>query len=217
MDPEQILERLARKALEEKGKLRFSYICVLVTSNDMRRNPSHARICSLAIGLALALTGRALAVSEADRVVCDEPLMNPDRSINACSGIIETSDPGYVLAIAYLNRGLAYREKGDETRAIDDFDEAISLNPEYAEAYFNRGTVHNGKGDYDRAIADFGQAILLDPKDAGAYNNRGIAYKNKGEYGRAISDFDEALRIDPQFKAAVQNRESAMEQLGRRP
>ena len=47
------------------------------------------------------------------------------------------SDPRY--AIAFHNRGLAYRAKGDLVRAIADYDEAIRLDPKYALAFNNRG------------------------------------------------------------------------------
>ena len=37
---------------------------------------------------------------------------------------------------------------------VADFDEAIRLDPQYAEAYSRRGLVYDGKGEYDHAIAD---------------------------------------------------------------
>jgi tetratricopeptide (TPR) repeat protein len=174
----------------------------------------------MAIGLlALALPGGALAVSvsEADRDVCDYPSKNPVASIRACSAIIDTIDVGYVRSIAYFNRGIAYKEKGDYVRAIADFNEAISLEPQYADAYFNRGVAYNAKGDYDSAIADFDPIISANPKDAEALLNRGNAYKNKGDYDRAIADFDEALRIDPKMNAAENARKTALSELAKRP
>ena len=44
-------------------------------------------------------------------------------------------------ALAYRNRGLSWREKGDYDRAIQDYTKAIELNPKYADAYFQRGFV----------------------------------------------------------------------------
>jgi tetratricopeptide (TPR) repeat protein len=78
-------------------------------------------------------------------------------------------------AESYLNSGRAYSEKGDYDRAVADFDQAISIDPDYAEAYYNRGTAYSKKEDYDRAMTDFDRAISIDPDYAKAYNNRGCA------------------------------------------
>jgi Tfp pilus assembly protein PilF len=44
-------------------------------------------------------------------------------------------------AVAHHKRGLAYWNKGDFDRAIADLNEAIWLDPKYAEAYYNRAGV----------------------------------------------------------------------------
>ena len=42
-------------------------------------------------------------------------------------------------AVAHNNRGNAYATKGDYDRAIQDFDEAIKLDPADARPFNNRG------------------------------------------------------------------------------
>ena len=78
-----------------------------------------------------------------------------------------------------------------EVEAI--FNEAIRLNPNYAQAYGSRGAAYRAKGENDRAIADFNEAIRLNPNYAQAYGSRGAAYRAKGENDRAIADFNEAI------------------------
>jgi tetratricopeptide (TPR) repeat protein len=78
---------------------------------------------------------------------------------------------------------------GQHQRAIEDYNQAIRLDPKYAGAYSNRGVAHSDLGRHQRAIEDFNQAIRLDPEYATAYNNRGIAFKKIGQLDRSCVDF----------------------------
>ena len=42
----------------------------------------------------------------------------------------------------------------DFRAAIQDYDEAIKRDPDFAEAYFNRGLAHLSLGDANQGIAD---------------------------------------------------------------
>ena len=79
--------------------------------------------------------------------------------------------------------------------AIAEFNQAIKLNPKYAEAYYNRGNIYNNQGKYDLALAEFNQAIKFKPKYAKAYYNRGLVYKTQRNIERVISDFEKAAKL----------------------
>ena len=64
----------------------------------------------------------------------------------------------------------------DLERAIEDYDKALALEPNYAPAYSNRGSSYHEKGDLDRAIEDYNKALALQPDYASAYADRGTAY-----------------------------------------
>ena len=63
--------------------------------------------------------------------------------------------------------------------AIEDFNNAIRLKPDYAYTYNNRGIVYGELSQYQRAIEDFNTAIGLKPDYAKAYNNRALVYFNQ--------------------------------------
>ncbi len=68
------------------------------------------------------------------------------------------------LAIAYLNRGLAYQRNDDSARALADFDKAVRYAPLAARGYFHRSLALRLKGDARRAAADESRAIELDSR-----------------------------------------------------
>jgi tetratricopeptide (TPR) repeat protein len=109
-------------------------------------------------------------------------------------------------AVTFFNRGNDHYKKGDYDRAIADYNEALRINPNYAEAYNNRGLAYYYKKDYDRAIADYNEALRIDSNYANAYNGRGATYSEKKDYDRAIADYSEALRMDPNSARAYNNR-----------
>ena len=114
----------------------------------------------------------------------------------------------------YFQFGIDSYQKGHYDDTIKDYDQAIILNPQYANAYNNRGIVKARLGDYNAAVADYNEAIRLNPKYAEAYNNRGNAKSNLGDRTAAIADYDEAIRLNPKNAIAYNNRGVAKTRLG---
>jgi lipoprotein NlpI len=138
-----------------------------------------------------------------------------DQRINSCSSIIQSGrETGRNLAVVYYSRGLAYYDKGDDDRAIAEYNEAIRLDPKFAYAYSSRGLAYDHKGDLERASPDYDEAIRLDPKYAQALFYRGNAYYQKGDDDRAIADYNEAIRLSPKFAYAYNNRGTAYDHKG---
>ena len=56
------------------------------------------------------------------------------------------------------SRGFAYDDKGEYDRAIEDYNKAIELNPEFAEVYNSRGLAYFIQKFPTTACGDFYQA-----------------------------------------------------------
>jgi tetratricopeptide (TPR) repeat protein len=95
-----------------------------------------------------------------------------------------------------INRANTNDDLGEHRRAIEDYDQALRIDPGYAKAYYNRGLAYDNLGEHRRAIEDYDQALRIDPGDADAYNNRGIAYKRLAEYELAVGDWEKAIQLD---------------------
>ena len=155
--------------------------------------------------LLVACTARAAAV---DSETCFKE--TGDVAIAACTRLIESGEfTGNGLAAIYFNRGVTWYEMGNYDRAIQDYNEAIKLNPNFEQAFFNRGNAFDEHEQFDRAIQDYDRAIALKPDYAKAFNNRGISFTKKGQYDRAIQDYDQAIKLEPEYAEALNNRGTA--------
>ena len=65
---------------------------------------------------------------------------------------------------------------GDYDKAIDAFNGALSINPNYADSLLGRGRASLKKNDTDKAIEDLTRFLAFRPGNADALRDRGWAY-----------------------------------------
>ena len=138
--------------------------------------------------------------------VQNSPLININVNTPPQQDIISKSDK-FFLAGQKLDEGFALHNQGKYQAAIKLYNEALSINPNYAQAYNNRGVAYKYLKHYNEAISDFNKSIeLKNPALHFVYNNRGIAYFDLQNYEQAISDYNRAIEINPKYAEAYYNR-----------
>ncbi|MGJ3239652.1 MAG: tetratricopeptide repeat protein [Anaerolineae bacterium] len=100
------------------------------------------------------------------------------------SGAVEKMD--IVLAVedvmqAYLIRGVARTQLGQTNEAIDDFSQAIELEPWQFDLYIFRGDAYFNNGDLSNALLDYDQAIDINLFSVEAYQRRANVNYNLGD------------------------------------
>ena len=110
------------------------------------------------------------------------------------------------LATPYNNRGLAHRKTGNSQAAMDDFNQAIALDPNHAKSLLNRGNLHFANGQYQLAQSDFDRAVKADPNDAKIYSSKGALLATQQKFDLALKEIDQALKLNPYQKEALENR-----------
>jgi serine/threonine-protein kinase len=106
----------------------------------------------------------------------------------------------------FLRQGLKKLNRGDYSSALEDFNQALRLNPVFTDAYVCQSIIHYYQGDHLGAIEDCDQVLRINPGNADAYNNRGLNRVALGDYKRAIADFNQVLEIEPNHAKAYLNR-----------
>ena len=109
-------------------------------------------------------------------------------------------------ATGYYEKGNEYYEQGDYDRAIESYNMAVILNPNFLESYFNRALCYYNKKNYDKSIDDYTRAIEIDADNPLIYNNRGDAYYRKQDFEKAIADYDKAIGLNKDYLKAHYNR-----------
>jgi protein O-mannosyl-transferase len=91
---------------------------------------------------------------------------------------------------------------GRRDEALEQFTQAIRLEPGNAEAHGNFGNALVEVGRIDDAIRELNTALKLNPGMATAYYGLGRVLVMQGRANDAATYFNEALRINPGFAAA---------------
>jgi tetratricopeptide (TPR) repeat protein len=101
------------------------------------------------------------------------------------------------VAATYNNRGMAFAEKKEWKRAIDEYTRGISLQDDDWKLYYNRGRALREVGALLEAIDDLTKAISLNPTDSYCYYYRALAYHHAGKLREALDDYTQAIVLYP--------------------
>jgi Flp pilus assembly protein TadD len=122
-----------------------------------------------------------------------------------------STDPG-----AFNDRGNVLRNLQRADAALQSFDRAIDLRPDYAEAYSNRGNALYDLGRSPEALASYARAIALRRDYAEAFNHRGNALHDLDRLQEALASYAQALALRPDYLDALANRAGVPSVLGQR-
>lgn len=146
--------------------------------------------------------------------------VSADAAVAACSRIIEARlEHRKHIATAHYLRGNArtflLRRPDPFADAIEDYDRAIGLRPDFADAFFERGRARIRSGQTDVALRDFDDALRHGPKRADLLTRRAEQLERLDLIDRAIADYTAALLLKPADPSVLWRRALLFERQAR--
>ena len=99
-----------------------------------------------------------------------------------------------------------YHISNNRQLALQDYESALKIKPDYAFAHNNRGVVLEELGRKEESLVALDTAIKLDPNYADAYFNRGNLKTRAEKNEEALEDFNTAIKLNPTDSASFNNR-----------
>ncbi len=106
----------------------------------------------------------------------------------------------------HFRKGFRYQDQGNLDKALEEYEKALQLNPNYAKVYTNIGTIYLEKKDYDKAIQQFKKVIELNYWDKKAHYNLGLVYLYKGKIEKAKEEVKFLKSIRSELADALEKR-----------
>jgi tetratricopeptide (TPR) repeat protein len=100
-------------------------------------------------------------------------------------------------ARSHNNLGAALSRQDRVKEAIEKFQTALKINPQFSDAHYNLGYALARTENLDEGILHFREAVRVEPKRVKYLNNLGAALILKGDYSEAVDHFKTALKTNP--------------------
>jgi len=106
------------------------------------------------------------------------------------------------LAYVWHDRGVCYRELGQDAEALKNFDQAVKLAPDDEEFLLSRaellkkiGILHQRRELLESAVQILNRIVEMNPNNADAWNSLGICAKEQGKDKLAAQYFDKSRQL----------------------
>jgi hypothetical protein len=100
----------------------------------------------------------------------------------------------------------SHRLNNNPERALNFYQKALTLNPNFSEAYVNQGVLLNDLQGYQPAIESLDAALSLEKNRADYWLNRGSVHQSHNNTEAAIADYDRAIALEPSNPLAYWNK-----------
>lgn len=105
-------------------------------------------------------------------------------------------------AMVLYNLGVLYKSMGMPEKAMEYFDNALEVEPKFADALNNIGVIFIGQNKWKQAVLILNKALEISPDNPVYLFNRGLASYYGERYDDAELFFGKALMVNPEYHNA---------------
>jgi tetratricopeptide (TPR) repeat protein len=138
-----------------------------------------------------------------------DPSQNITHIQSTTSPIYKTNNSSSDVS-ALVNKATALYNQSEYRQAIQYYDRALAIDPNYKQALYGKGSALYSQGNYTQAIWYYDKALAIDPNYILALDGKGNALSGQGNNTQAIKYYDKALAIDPKDKVILSNKADAL-------
>ncbi len=112
---------------------------------------------------------------------------------------------------AYYDLALALEAIDKKDKALEAYNQLLSVDPDFWQGRFNRGKILMSQGKYKEAIRDFEETLIRNPQMADAQNDIGVALLKMKKYDDAWNAFYRAHELNNRNPLPIKNLEQMLE------
>jgi tetratricopeptide (TPR) repeat protein len=101
------------------------------------------------------------------------------------------------MADTHCTLGLAFAKRGLRKEALDEYEAAIRIRPDFAPAHYNMANILSSQGKFGEAASHYKESLVSDPDSPDAHNNLAYLLGREGKLDSAAAEFSTALKLKP--------------------
>lgn len=134
---------------------------------------------------------------------CSEVQVNLANILHT-QGKLSLEQRAYYAQLNY-KLGTVKKQAGDLQNAIYCYQQAILLEPNFANTHNELGVTLQAQGKLEEAMQSYQKALELQPEYAEAINNLGTVFEQQGELQQALQSYQKAFELQPEYASAYSN------------
>ena len=117
-------------------------------------------------------------------------------------------------AILYNISGACYASLGQMDTAVNRYEKALDIKPDYADAHNNLAITLQGLDQLDAAVECYKKALAIKPDYAEAHYNLGDTLHKLGQLDASVRSYEKAIAIKPDYAEAHNNLGNTLKRQG---
>jgi protein O-GlcNAc transferase len=113
-------------------------------------------------------------------------------------------------ALVINNLGIIFEQQGKLKAALEAYQQALSMKPDYTEAHYNLGTFFLQQGKLDVAVECYQQVLKIKPDHVNAHHKLGHAFKLQRKLDIAVKYYRQTISLNPNYVDAYNNLGNAL-------